>query len=91
MAVSKTGDMMGVILNRIMHRDENVETDGDNNINATTSNLSEIQMFLEKLKRDANVLAHYPNVERVLEIEYVAVNDAYRGRNVCKGLVDKSK
>lgn len=90
MAVSQTGDIMGVILNNIMHRDEEEEDDEDDNCNDNLK-FKEIVVLLEKIKKEADVFAQYPNVNRILEIKIVTVNEAYRGQGVCKALVDKTK
>lgn len=92
MAVSQTGDIMGVILNNIMHRDEEEEEE-DNKDDTCNHNLKfkEIVVLLDKIKKEADVFAQYPNVNRILEIKIVTVNEAYRGQGVCKALVDKTK
>lgn len=90
MAVSQTGDIMGVILNNIMHRDEDEEDDEDDTCNDNLK-FKEIVVLLDKIKKEADVFTQYPNVNRILEIKIVTVNDAYRGQGVCKALVDKTK
>ncbi|VVC43653.1 Hypothetical protein CINCED_3A025131 [Cinara cedri] len=91
MALSKTGDIMGVILNNIMHRDDVEEDDDDVGTCNENSKFKEIAMLLDKIKREADVFTHYPTVDRILEIKIVTVNEAYRGQGVCKALVDKTK
>jgi len=91
MAVSQTGDIMGVILNNIMHRDDvEGEEDDDETCNENLK-FKDIVTLLDKLKREANVFAQYPSVDRIMEIKIITVNEAYRGRGVCKALVDKTK
>lgn len=91
MAVSQTGDIMGVILNNIMHRDDvEGEEDKDETCNKNLK-FKDIVTLLDKLKREANVFAQYPSVDRIMEIKIITVNEAYRGRGVCKALVDKTK
>lgn len=91
MAVSQTGDIMGVILNNIMRRDDvEEEDDADESCNENLK-FKDIVVLLNKIKREADVFAQYPNVDRILEIKIVTVNEAYRGQGVCKALVDKTK
>jgi len=92
MAISQTGDIMGVILNNIMHRDdvEEEEDDDDETCNEN-SKFKDIVVLLDKIKREADVFVQYPNVNRILEIKIVTVNEEYRGQGVCKALVDKTK
>lgn len=91
MAVSQTGDIMGVILNNIMHRDD-VEQDNDDDETCNEkSKFKDIVVLLDKIKREVDMFAHYPSVNRIMDIKIVAVNEAYRGQGVCKALVDKTK
>lgn len=92
MAVSQTGDIMGVILNTIMHKDDmdEEEDDDDETCNENTK-FKNIVALLNKIKREADVFSQYPNVNRIMEIKIVTVNEAYRGQGVCKALVDKTK
>lgn len=90
MAVSKTGDMMGVILNDVIRRDENEET-YYNDLSAESSKSKKILIFLDKLKRDAKVFDRYLNVDLILKIQFVTVNDTYRTQGVCKILIDKTR
>lgn len=91
MAVSQTGDIMGVILNNIMHRDDIEEDNDDDEICNENSKFKDIVVLLDKIKREADMFAHYPSVDQIMEIKIVTVNDAYRGQGVCKALVDKTK
>lgn len=91
MAVSQTGDIMGVILNNIMRRDDVEEEDNDDESCNENLKFKDIVELLNKIKREADVFAQYPNVDRILEIKIVTVNEAYRGQGVCKALVDKTK
>lgn len=90
MALSQTGDIMGVILNNVLHRDD-VEEEDDDNDGTCNSKFKEIVVLLDKIKREADVFTQYPTVDRILEIKIVTVNEAYRGQGVCKALVDKTK
>lgn len=91
MAVSKTGDIMGVILNNMINRDDVEEDDDDGDTCNANLKFKDIVVLLEKIKREADVFAQYKNVNRILEIKIVTVNEAYRGQGVCKALVDKTK
>jgi len=97
MAISQTGDIIGVILNSIMHRDdveedEEEEEDDDNNGTCNeNSKFKDILVLLNKIRREADVFAQYPNVNHILDIKIVTVNDEYRGQGVCKALIDKTK
>lgn len=92
MAVSQTGDIMGMILNTMLKRDDDEEENNDED-EVGTKNLrfNDIVVLLDKIKQEANVFAQYPSVDRIMEIKIVAVNEAYRGRGVCKALIDKTK
>lgn len=92
MAVSQTGDIMGVILNNVMHRDDVDEDDSDDDETCNeNSKFKDIVVLLDKIKREADMFAHYPSVDHIMEIKIVTVNEAYRGQGVCKALVDKTK
>lgn len=91
MAVSQTGDIMGIILNTMMNRDDVEETNDEDETNIKKLRFNDIVVLLDKIKREADVFAHYPHVDRIMEIKIVAVNEAYRGQGVCKALVDKTK
>lgn len=91
MALSETGDIMGVILNNIMHRDDVEENDDNDETCNENSKFKDIVVLLDKIKREADVFTQYPDVHRVMEIKIVTVNEAYRGQGVCKALVDKTK
>lgn len=91
MAVSKTGDIMGVILNTVMLRDDAGEEEDDDETCNKNLKFKDIVDLLDKIKREADVFAQYPNVNRILEIKIVTVNDAYRGQGVCKALIDRTK
>lgn len=90
MAVSQTGDIMGIILNNIMLRDDVEENEDDENCNES-SKFKDIVVLLDKIKREADVFSQYPSADRIMDIKIVTVNDAYRGQGVCKALVDKTK
>lgn len=91
MAMSQTGDIMGVILNSVMLRDTTEEEDDDDETCNENLKFKNIVVLLDKIKREADVFAQYPNVDRILEIKIVTVNDAYRGQGVCKALIDRTK
>lgn len=90
MAVSQTGDIMGIILNTMMKRDEE-ENDDEDEANIKNLRFNDIVVLLDKIKREADVFGQYPRVDRIMEIKIVAVNEAYRGQGVCKALIDKTK
>lgn len=91
MAVTQTGDIMGVILNNIMHRDDVEEEVDDDEICNENSKFKNIVVLLDKIKREADVFVQYPNVNNIMEIKIVTVNDEYRGQGVCKALFNKTK
>ncbi|XP_026817806.1 dopamine N-acetyltransferase-like isoform X2 [Rhopalosiphum maidis] len=45
----------------------------------------------EKAERDIDFFGQYPNIERLMKLEIITVNEAYRGQGICKALVKKSK
>lgn len=95
MAISQTGDIMGVILNNIMHKDDVEEEEDDDSDDDEACNenskFKSIMVLLNKIKQEADVFAQYPNVNRIMDIKIVTVNEEYRGQGVCKALVDKTK
>lgn len=90
MAVSKTGDIMGMIFNSVIRRNENVET-WHNEMNTGNSKLDKIVIFMNKLNRGANVFDRYPNIDLTLKMRYITVKDAHRGQGVCKALINKTR
>lgn len=89
MALSRTGDIIGVILNHILHKDD-VDKDDDHLCNKNMK-FKDIMMLMGKIRREAKVFVRYPNVNRIMEIKVVSVNDAYRNQGVWKALVNKTK
>ncbi|XP_050433447.1 arylalkylamine N-acetyltransferase 1-like isoform X2 [Adelges cooleyi] len=91
-AVSAAGDLIGVILNNVMEREENEQNGQDEEESSPNcKKFKDIIVLLDKIKREADVFKLYPHVKRILEIKIVTVNDANRGQGVCKALIDKTK
>lgn len=91
MAVSQTGDVMGIILNTMLKRDDPEENDDEDEADTKNLRFNDIVVLLDKIKREADVFAQYPRVDRIMEIKIVAVSEAYRSQGVCKALIDKTK
>lgn len=90
--MSANGDLMGVILNEIMTRDCTEYDDDDGHGHQDDS--VHFKMFMDlfqKVKREADVFGKYPDVDRIMHINIVAVDDAFKGRGVCTALFNKTK
>lgn len=91
MAVStKTGEMMGATLNSTVCRGDKIKQYSDKN-NARSIKYNELMIFLDKAGRATDFFGQYPNIDRIMKLEIITVNEAYRGQGVCKALVNKSK
>lgn len=88
MALSKNGEVMGGIINYIIGKDD-IQYDG--NFDDYSELNLKIVTFLYKTKLKSNVFGQYPNVDRILDMNIIAVNRAYRGCGICESLVKKSK
>ncbi|XP_026817805.1 dopamine N-acetyltransferase-like isoform X1 [Rhopalosiphum maidis] len=91
MAVSaETGDIIGAVLNSTVCRGDKIKHYSDKN-NDKSLKYNEIMIILEKAERDIDFFGQYPNIERLMKLEIITVNEAYRGQGICKALVKKSK
>lgn len=90
MAVSEKGELIGVALNGKTCRD-NVNKYIDDDNNKECSKFNELKTFFEKADQEVDVFGKYPNVNCIIDLEIVAVDEAYRGRGVCKALIAKTK
>jgi len=91
MAVStETGEMMGATLNSTVCRGGKIKQYSDKN-NDRSIKYNELMIFLDKAGRDTDLFRQYPNIDRIMKLEIITVNEAYRGQGVCKALVNKSK
>lgn len=93
MVVSETGEIMGAILSSIMSKEDYlIQQYGDENFEPS-SRFDDIEVLLNKVRRDIDLFGHYPNIDihRIMELKIISVNEAYRGQGVFKALVKKSK
>jgi len=93
MAVSETGEVMGVILNSVMSMDDYIiQQYSDENFDPS-SRFDDIEVLLNKVRRDIDLFGKFPNVNinRIMELKLISVNEAFRGQGVCQALVKKSK
>jgi len=94
-AVSSNGDLMGVILSSIQSRDSNTNPENsDDEYEQGDTAVDKFEKFMNlfgKVAREIDLFGVYPEINRVLDIEIVAVDEAFRGRGVCKRLFDKTK
>ncbi|KAE9537435.1 hypothetical protein AGLY_006458 [Aphis glycines] len=91
MAVStETGEMMGATLNSTACRGDKIKQYSDKN-NDRSIKYNELMIFLDKAGRDTDFFGQYQNIDRIMKLEIITVNEAYRGQGVCKALVNKSK
>lgn len=90
MAVSDNGELMGVILNDIICRNDIEKTNlGDRYDGASKYN--EIMVLLNKIEQEVDVFGKYTNVDRIMRMVIISVDETYRGQGVCKALVNKTK
>ncbi|XP_050433460.1 arylalkylamine N-acetyltransferase 1-like [Adelges cooleyi] len=85
-AVSADGRLIGVILNGVKCKLDKHEDDTEDD-----TKFQHITKFLNKVDKEANFFCQYPNVCRALTIDIVAVDHKYRGKGVCKSLMDKAR
>lgn len=91
MAVSReTGEMIGATLNSTVCRGDKIKQYSDKN-NDRSIKYNEIMIFLDKAGWDTDLFGQYPNIDRIMKLEMITMNEAYRGQGVCKALVNKSK
>lgn len=90
MAVSDSGELMGVILNDIICRDNMEKTSSNHKYNGG-SKYNDIMTLLNKVQQEVDVFGKYTNVHRIMRLLIISVNEAYRGQGVCKALITKTK
>ncbi|VVC39908.1 Acyl-CoA N-acyltransferase,GNAT domain [Cinara cedri] len=92
-AVSTNGDLMGVILNEIITRDcVGLDDDEDSRrLQEKSVNFKKLMNFYKKIDRESDVFGKYPEVNRIMHINLVAVDDTFKRRGVCTALFDKTK
>ncbi|XP_060873743.1 arylalkylamine N-acetyltransferase 1-like isoform X2 [Metopolophium dirhodum] len=93
-AVSRVGDLIGVISNEIMARDSEELSNCSSDITEDQEGSVKFKEFMtlfKKIEQESDIFERYPDVNRVMDIKVVAVNEAFRGQGVCKALFYKSK
>lgn len=90
MAVSDSGDLMGIILNDIISRDNMKET-SLNDIYDSGLKYNDIMILLNKVQQEVDIFGKYPNVDRIMSMLIISVDEIYRGQGVCKALIAKTK
>jgi len=89
-AVSSNGDLMGVILSSFTCRAEHGKTNESENEADDNTKFNNITTLLDKIEREADVFAKYPDIDRVMDIKIISVDEAFRGQGVCKALIEKT-
>ncbi|XP_025418855.1 dopamine N-acetyltransferase-like [Sipha flava] len=89
MAVSDNNEIIGVILNNIMCRDDITENEVE--VFDESLQFNKILIILDKVQREANVFGQYPNANRIMDLKIITVDKAYRGQGICKALVNKTR
>lgn len=51
----------------------------------------DITTFLQKVEQETDLFNKYPNIDRVMDIKIISVDKSFRGKGVCKALIDKTK
>lgn len=91
--MSPNGELMGVITNDIMSRD-NEEPNICNDINVEDQENSikykKFMALFQKIANESDVFRKFPQVNRILEIKIVGVNEVFKGQGVCKALFEKT-
>lgn len=85
---------MGVVLNEIQSRDsqEPEPNSCSNNEDFDNGNKCEkLMAFFQKVKKESDIFGKYPDINRIMEIQVVAVNEAFKGKGLCTALFDKAK
>lgn len=89
MAVSKTGELMGAILNAIIYRENTKESSVHDD--SEYSKYNNISILLNKIQQEIKIFKKYPNVDKILRIMLISVNNGYRRQGICKALIEKTK
>lgn len=93
-AVSRVGDLIGVISNEIVARDSEERTNCSSDIaedQEGSVKFKEFMTLFQKVEQESDIFERYPDVNRIMDIKAVAVNEAFRGQGVCKALFYKIK
>ncbi|XP_027854560.2 arylalkylamine N-acetyltransferase 1-like isoform X2 [Aphis gossypii] len=93
-AVSSNGDLIGVITNEIIVRDNEKRSNCSSNSKVQEQGSVKFNKFMklfQKVEQESDMFERYPNVNRVMDIKGVAVDETFRGQGVCKALFYKSK
>ncbi|XP_050433459.1 arylalkylamine N-acetyltransferase 1-like isoform X3 [Adelges cooleyi] len=85
-AVSSDGHLIGVIANSVKCKFDKHGDDAEDD-----TKFQHITKFLNKIGKETNFFYQYPNVCRALTIDILSVDDKYRGKGVCKSLMDKAR
>jgi len=91
--VSLNGDLIGVITNEIIVKDNEKRSNCSSNseVQEGSVKFNKFMKLFQKVEQESDMFKRYPNVNRVMYIKAVAVNEAFRGQGVCKALFYKSK
>jgi arylalkylamine N-acetyltransferase len=92
-AVSSDGDLIGVITNEIIDRNNETRSNCTSNNEDQEGSLkfNEFMKLFQKIEQESNMFERYTDVNRVMDIKAVAVNEKFRGQGVCKALFYKCK
>ena len=92
MAVSSNGNLLGVCLNGSLTRnhDEGEKSELDKAENCTDPKFKKILQLLSTVEEKADVFAHFPEVESILDIKILSVDESCRGQGICKALIDNT-
>ncbi|XP_060848906.1 arylalkylamine N-acetyltransferase 1-like [Rhopalosiphum padi] len=92
-AVSSNGDLIGVITNEIIDRNNETRSNCTSNNEDQEGSLkfNEFMKLFQKIEQESNMFERYTDVNRVMDIKAVAVNEKFRGQGVCKALFYKCK
>lgn len=96
--MSDYGDILGLCLNRTLIKENNDDCDRDNgecifdnNKFVDDAKADRIMYLLDTLKEKTDLFGQFPNADKVLDIFIVSVDDTYRGKGICKALIDKTR
>ncbi|XP_022918320.1 arylalkylamine N-acetyltransferase 1-like [Onthophagus taurus] len=93
MAVSASGQIIGVCLNGIIRRNENRENCNDDNDNDVHGNekFLKIIRFLRYADKMSEIFEKFTDVDKVLCVKILSVDGSFRGRGIAKQLMDRTR
>nr|XP_018899652.1 PREDICTED: dopamine N-acetyltransferase-like isoform X1 [Bemisia tabaci] len=89
MAVSDSGEILGVCLNSISRRSSDPCSENDEE--CSHPKFRKILHLLTMVSKQADIFGQFPTVDTVLNVEVISVSDAARGQGIAKALFHKCR